>query len=127
MESQTSNGLPCVNCQKIVQSNEAKFFQKVFLCADCCETAERLYRRLEWELTQVRTILAEAVRLLLIQRMLHVGVSEVLGTTKGGVFKFLSFLVSLKTNGGAHDRNKDPGGSDLGPVRSQVLPARLPR
>ena len=131
MEPQNPEGLPCVNCQKLVPAGEAKFFQKVFLCSECCETAERLYKRLEWELTQVRTILAEAVRLLLIQRMLHLGVTETEGATKGGVFKFLAFLVSLKTNlkepGEPNGRSDTQVRSDLGEVRSSLHAPRLPR
>ena len=36
-------GLPCINCREEVE--EGKFFEKLFLCPDCCGAAHALHHR----------------------------------------------------------------------------------
>lgn len=91
-------GLPCVNCGTPTPPAEAKFFQQTFLCSSCYASADRLYRRLEWELLQVRAVLFEAIRLLVIKKQLHRASEIMTGGTKASIFKFLSYLISLKEN-----------------------------
>jgi coenzyme F420-reducing hydrogenase delta subunit len=59
--------LPCVNCKKEVEPDQAKMFAEVLVCPDCYTIAERLYERGNIELRMMLTVLKEALRLTLIR------------------------------------------------------------
>lgn len=59
--------LPCVNCHKDVESDQAKMFAEVLVCPDCYIIAERLFERGNKELRMMLTVLKEMIRLTLIR------------------------------------------------------------
>ena len=59
--------LPCVNCHKDIEPDEAKMFAEVLVCPDCYVIAERLYERGNKELRIMLTELKEMIRLALVK------------------------------------------------------------
>ena len=64
-------GLPCVNCGKAVDPNEAKFFAQVFVCPTCYAIAERLFERGEQELRMMLVMLKECIRVAIVKKELQ--------------------------------------------------------
>lgn len=59
--------LPCVNCHKDVEPDQAKMFAEVLVCPDCYIVAERLYERGNKELRMMLTVLKEMLRVALVK------------------------------------------------------------
>lgn len=65
--------ISCMNCGKAVSEKSSKIFAEVFVCADCYQLADRLYRKCEGELKRLLLLLKEAVRVALVEGKLKYG------------------------------------------------------
>lgn len=67
--------VPCVNCKREFDPEKGQWWEKLFLCADCCRTAERIHERGEKRLRWMLTILKAAIKDALLEGRLQLGPS----------------------------------------------------
>ncbi len=78
-------GLPCTNCEKDTDPNEAKFFgarsggptagpaPTIFVCKECYELAELFHQRGLVQARQLVTLLVESIQLAIAEKRLKLG------------------------------------------------------
>ena len=63
--------IPCLNCGKSVEPDNAKLYAGCFVCADCYLVAERLFKQGQQELNWLLTVLTELIRLAIVSHRLQ--------------------------------------------------------
>lgn len=89
-----------MNCQKNVDTGEAKLFAEVFCCPDCFTIAERTYHRLEAELRKLLVMSKETIRIALIEGKLHLAPGENKDVSKEDL---LQMIVQMSEKKNAHE------------------------
>jgi len=82
-------GLPCLSCRKEVE--EGKFFERLYLCPECCATAHALNHRFVVQLQ----LLLEGKLLELLKQSLVVGKVEYRSTDEVGALAQEDVLKAL--------------------------------
>jgi len=62
-----ADGLPCMNCKRQVDPEQAKLFAEVFVCEDCHTMAVHFWDRMELELRYLLTMAKESIRIALLE------------------------------------------------------------
>lgn len=65
--------VPCVNCKVEFDADKGQWWEKIFLCPDCCRTAERINKRGEARLRWMLSILKAAIKDALLEGRLQLG------------------------------------------------------
>lgn len=65
------NGIPCMNCKRVLESDKGRVFAEVFVCENCHKMAESLYNRCDGELRRLLLILRESIRIALVEGKLQ--------------------------------------------------------
>lgn len=68
--------VPCVNCRQKFQSEDGKFFEKIFLCPRCYSVATRILERGEARLKWLLSVLRQAIKQAALEGRLQFSTAE---------------------------------------------------
>jgi hypothetical protein len=101
-------GLPCANCDKDTNPQDAKFFgapgngkapphEAIFVCSECYAMADLFRKRALEQLKSFMTLTEECIRLALIEKRLRLGpLQPQRDLTKREVFESLLHIVEKR-------------------------------